>query len=284
MTQITTVSQAPSNAVRSHSHPVLEAGNLSFPNGQYVVDFKPGEDRSSFTLEHQIEGAALISRLLADKQAQYVCIVSSPISSYRRTHISDLAMHKVRWDTENLGESPLFTPMILCTASCELTISQKRDGVHSIWDGAHINFKKGSRLALGPVVRLQSSIIQLLSFRKDENLKNGTFFVDAETQPFRFLVNVSPDLHRFLHFEGEHQTRKNIMTHVVTACFALLQRDFAEDNEEEGWRTHRNLLALADFLESKGLQCWDAPEFRPEEVATTLYSHILPVENEEDEA
>ena len=281
MTQVVSIAQWPSNAIRSHNHPVLEAGNLSYPDGRYAVDFSPGNDRSSFTLAHQIQSAPLVSRMLEEKRAQYACTVSSPISAYRRIHVSNEAEHEVRWDLEDLGEPPLFTPMILCVASEKLTLSQSQDGVHSIWNGARISLKKGSRLALGHVIQLRSSIFHLLSFRKKDELKDGTFFVDAETEPFQFLVNISPDLHKFLRFAGPDRTRENIMTHVVTACFALLQRDFSDDDDESGWRTHRSLVALADFLDSKALPHWaDSQNFRPEQVATALHAHTLPPEKD----
>ena len=278
MTRIDTVAQSLANAIRAHSHPVLEPGNLSYPDGCYTVDFSPGSDHSSFTIKHQIEGAPLIVRLLGQKRAQYVCTVSSPISAYRRTHVSDEAAHEIRWDMEDLGEPPLFTPMIVCTAARKLNLSQDQDGVHSLWNGAHISLQRGSRLALGHVIQLRSSIFHLLSLRKKEDLREGTFFVDVETEPFRFHVNLSPDLHKFLKWSEADPTRNNIMTHIVTACFALLQRDFSYDNED------RNLLALGEFLESKNLPHWsDSENFRPEKVATALYAHILPREDAGDE-
>ena len=285
MTLIISSAQSLSNAIRAHRYPVLEAGNLSYPDGQYTVEFIPGSDRASFTLKHQIENAPLIVRLLKQKHAKYVCTVSSPISAYRRTHVSDEAAHEIRWDREDLGEPPLFTPMILCTTSRKLDLSQSRDGVHRLWHGARISLQQGSRLALGHVVQLRSSIFNLLSFSKREDLKDGTFFVDADTEPFQFRVNLSPELHKFLQFAGSGQTREHIITHIVTACFALLQRDFATDNEEEGgWQTHRNLLALAELLENRGLPHWsDSENFHPEEIATALYPHILPREDDGDE-
>ena len=285
MTQIVTVAQSLSNAIRSHNYPILEAGNLSYPDGRYTVDLSPGSDRTSFTLKHQIEGAPLIVRLLKEKRAKYVCTVSSPISAYRRAHVSDEAAHEIRWDMEDLGEPPLFTPMILCTASSNLVLKQDRDGVHSLWHGVRISLQQGSRLALGHVIQLRSSIFNLLLFSKKDDLREGTFFVEAETEPFLFRVNLSPELHKFLQFTSAGQTREHIMTHIVTACFALLQREFADDNEEEGgWQTHRNLLALAEFLENRGLPHWsDSENFHPEHVATALYPHILPREDDGDE-
>ena len=254
---------------------MLESGSLSFPNGRYSLDFRLGEDRSSYTITHRIRGAALITRLLEAGHARFVCIVSSPKSSYRRTHISETPLHKVSWNADDLGEAPLFTPMVVCSNARELTLSSERDEVHSIWNNQQVTVHKGSRLALGSVIQLESSILHLLSLHEAEHLNTGQFTVDIETEPFQFRVNVSTDLHRFLRHQQD-ENRSNIMTHIVAACLARLQHDHARDDGESGWRSHRNLKALADHLTQKDLKDWTDPDFRPEEVATALYPHILP--------
>ena len=66
------------------------------------------------------------------------------------------------------------------------------------------------------------------------------------------------------------------MTHIVTACLARLQKDYANDDGDTGWQSFRNLRALADYLEHKGHEHWSDPDFRPERVATALYPHVLP--------
>ena len=272
---IVAVEPSPSNAIRAHEHPVLEPGNLSFPKGRYELEFIPGEDRLSFVVTHRVEGAPLVTRLLESGRARYVCIVSSPISSYRQTHVSVAARHEVRWDADELGEPPLFTPMIVCAVAEELTLSASRDGVHGVWDEQKIVLHKGSRLALGNVIHLESSILHLLSLYEDSGLKDGQFVVEIETEPFRFRVNVSTKLHRFLRYhQGDH--RRNIMTHIVTACLARLQMEYDSDDGETGWKSHRNLRAFADYLEFKGLEDWTDPDFRPEKVATALYPHVMP--------
>ena len=286
MSEIVTEANLPSNAIRSHGIPVLEAGNISYPNGRYVVEFEPGSDRTSFILSHRIKGAPLISRLLDEGKARYVCAVSSPVSSYRRTHVSNTESQPIHWDRNDLGEPPLFTPMIVSVTPCNLLLSEKRDGVHRIWDQQMVSIERGSRLALGHVVRLRSSILQLLSLQVGKNLSSGEFCVDALTeQGFQFRVSLSPDLHRFLQVSRNDGIREHVMTHIVSACLALLQRDFADDNEDEGgWKSHRNLRALADHLESKGLPHWSDEGFHPEWVATTLHPHALPDRFDGDEA
>ena len=221
MTEIIIVAQSTSNAIRSHGFPVLEAGNISFPNGKYVLNFEPGNDRSSFVLKHRVEGAPLISRLLNEDKARYVCAVSSPISSYRHTHISKTASQRIRWDENDLGEPPLFTPMIVSVASCKLRLSEKRDGVHEIWDDQLVTIEKGSRLSLGQVVQLRSSILQLLALRPDINLRDGEFYVAATSEHgFQFEVHLNQKLHTFLQFKREEGIREHIMTHIVTRITA----------------------------------------------------------------
>lgn len=278
MREIVTIAQSTSNAIRSHGFPVLEAGNISFPMGRYILTFEPGSDRASFVLKHRIEGAPLISRLLKEGNARYVCAVSSPISSYRHTHISKTSSQRIRWDENNLGEPPLFTPMIVSAAYCKLRLSDKEDGVHGIWDKQLVTIEKGSRLALGHVVQLRSSILQLLALRPDTNLKDGQFHVEATSEyGFRFEVHLNPKLHTFLQFKREEGIREHIMTHIVTGCLALLQRDLSDDNDDDGgWRSHRNLLAFAEHLEKEGLPHWSDEDFRPEKVSTQLHPHILP--------
>ena len=271
------VAPGPSNAIRAHEHPILEAGNLSFPHGRYVLEFTASEDRSGYIITHRIEGAPLISRLLESGEARYVCIVSSPISAYRHTHVSETARHEVRWDADDLGDPPMFTPVIVCARPLAVTLDAGRDGIHAIWDNQRIALDKGARLALGSVIQLESSILHLLSLHEDAQLKDGQFVIETETEPFRFRVNVSTNLHRFLRYR-ENENRSNIMTHIVTACLARLQHEHAVDDGDAGWQSHRNLKAFADYLESHGLEHWTDDEFRPEKVATALYPHVLPVE------
>ena len=277
--------RSPSNAIRSHNYPVLESGNLSFPVGQYSVDFTPRDDRCSFLLKHSIKDAPLISRMLQEGVAQYACTVASPISSYRHTQVSSEAKHQIRWDVEDLGEPPLFTPMVVCVSPCRLTLSKERDGVHDIWDGSHVSLERGSRLAIGGVIHLQSSIFHMLSLRKDDTIEDGGFKVGIGKEPFRFIVDLSPNLYRCLRYQ-ENQVRASIMTHIITACFAALQRDAIQENhgedDEGGWRENRSLAALAENLNSKGLSDWTHQDFHPERAATILYPHEIPTEDEKN--
>ena len=273
------VAPGPSNAVRAHEHPILESGNPSFPRGLYRLSLLPGDDRCSFRVVHEVEGAALVTRLLESGDARCACVVSSPKSGYRHLHMGECAEQEVRWDVADLGEAPLFTPAIICLTQRKLRLSSARDDVHSIWDKQPITLLKGSRLALGNVVQLQSSILHLLSLQQDDRLGDRQFHVEIESEPFRFRANVGAALYRCLRFSGGI-TRHNIMTHIVTACLARLQHDYDDDDDETGWQSHRNLRAFADYLTANGQPHWTDGAFRPEQVATAIYPLALPEVNE----
>lgn len=275
MAEVVTLARSSSNAIRSHNFPTLESGNVSFPDGRYVVNLVGGDDRCSFAITHRVVGAPLLQRLLSDGKAAYICVVSSPLSSYRQTHQSDSASHVVRWDDRDLGESPLFTPMIVCKQTFSLKLDAARDGVHPIWNKRTVELDKGNRLAVSEVIQLQGSIFHLLSFRPAPELPEGSFRVDPEVENgFRFRVSLSPKLHSYLRFPDQDRLRDEVMIHIVSASLSLLRHEFGAPTSPLGsWEEHRSLRAFADFLRSKDLPLWDDDGFSPELVATSLHPH-----------
>ena len=276
----------PSTGVRSFPWPVLQRGDSSFPAGVYAVVVEPARDRRGLRLTHHIQGAPLILRLLAEHRAQYACSVSSASASYRHVEVSSEPVHRIEWVRDDLGAPPIFVPMVVSTEEHRCTFDADRDGVADLWHGRTIVLPKGAKLVLGPSFQLQASLLQLLNFKLDSGLPGGQFEVKPNTEDgFRFDVYLARDLFVFLEFERDQNLRGNIMTHIVSAALALLQREFATDDDEESWRMFPNLTAFAEYLQEHSLPIWDDKEsFNPERVATSLYPHKLPrVEMEEDE-
>ena len=275
MDEVVTEASAPNSSVRGHVFPALESGNTSFPDGRYVVGFEPGDDGNSFTVRHRIEGAALISDAIKGGLAQFVCMVASPVSSYRVSHVSESSTQVVSWASGDLGEPPMFTPMVVVTEPFERTLSRVRDGVHELWDGRSVAFERGMRLALSDVVLMRSSVLNMLLFERDPRLSDGEFRVEAEDREgFRFRVHLAPGLHRFLKYDSEDPRRGHIVTHILSACFGVLKADYSDDEEEDGgWRSYRGLQAMAEMLKEHDLPHWSEEEFSPELAATKLYPH-----------
>ena len=270
-----------SNAIRSHDHPVLESGNLSFPMGRYSVGFRAQPDGRSYEIYHSIEKAPLIESLVRQGRAKFACVVSSPLSAHRSIHVSGSERQLVEYDNSELGESPFFTTMVVSAEEIEIVLDSERDGVHPIWTGQNVEFYRGSRLALGSVVQLQSSILHLLSLHEDDTLGDGQFLVDTASEPFRFQVKLGTKLHKGLRYPN-NVLRDHIMTHIVTACLARLKSEYCEDDGDEGWKSIPNLRSFSEHLEQKGHGHWCDLEFYPEKVSTALYPHLLPSDNTDD--
>lgn len=276
---IDVVSPRPSNFIRAENHPVLVSGNKAYPKGRYILEIDQSSDQDSLNLHHIIKEATLVEILVKMGKAKFGCIISSPMSSYRKIHLSPKPRQAVKWDVNDLGEPPMFTPMVICTIPDKIILDTNEHNVHKIWHGKTISLQKGDRLVIGDVVHLEASITHLLSLHEDKELEQGQFRVEAKTEPFQFYVKLQPELHQFIKI-GRGTIRYNIIVNIVTACFALLQRDYREEND---WESHSNLKALAKYLEGKKLPHWAEENFNPEEVATNLYPLTLPKDEGEPE-
>lgn len=280
-TEISTRSSDPGPSSRAFHWPVLEAGNDSFPSGIYTVTCTDQDVGKSITLQHQVQGAPLIEQWIEQGKLTFVCSVAAPRSMYRTLHQSETPEQAVAWQRNDMGEYPMFTPMIVASVGIQHTASVERDGLNRIWDGRKLDLPKGARIAVGNTFKFKSGIDGLLKFNLDEDLALGQFEVQASTEDdFKFKVSLASNLYHHLKYYREEPASTNIMVHVVSAAFSILQRDWSEDNpdEGEGWQSFRNLIGLADFLQSRGHPNWDSDDFRPEKVATALYPHKLPPE------
>ena len=284
---IRTKGGVPANAIVARDYPVIEEGNDSFPDGDYVIKTgHAGSNTSRFKLHHRVERARLVEQLISKKNAVYACALAAPRSAYREILHSDNATQEVAWDRANFGEPPYFTPMIVCTKDVHHVLKPDEDDVHPDWNGVKVTFPKGAWLALGPVLQLKASGIQsLISVRPDDQLAAGQFrtkVVDGDT--FYFDVRCHPDLHNLLQGRGEHRAqRADIMTHIVTSCFAALQQKYPVEEGDAGWRTYKPLETLASTLARRGYCGWDDLEFQPEAAATLLYPHTLASTAEEQD-
>ena len=271
-TSLVVRASASANSIGAHGHPLLEDGNMSFPRGTYCTEIVGGQDEQSMELTHSIAHAPLIERLLKDRVAKYACIVSSPKSFYRVAHRSGVPSHTVQWDRTKMGEPPLFTPLVYCQHHRDITLDAGRDGVHEVWDGITVHLREGSRLAVGHVFDLRSSFTRMLRIRLKEEL-GSRIRVEYANESSCFVAEVGPDLHRFLKSASPGSpTRCNVMTTIVTACFAHLREHYPS---EDGIEEERTLVALAAHVRERHGKSWTDDGFAPEEAATALFPHKL---------
>ena len=281
-TELSTRAADPESRSRAFQWPVLEAGNGSFPCGIYSFVCEDKEPGQSFWLQHKIQGAALIENWMDQGRLCFVCAVAAPRSMYRVLHRSFLPEHLINWAQEDLGEFPMFTPMVVTREDIDHVVDYSADGLDQIWDSKHLRLPKGARLAVGKTFKFKSGIEGLLDFIKDEDLQDGQFWVGESSEDgFKFKVHLASNLHNYLHYPRAEAARKNIMIHVVTAALSFLQTNYPTDREDEGWRSFRNLVGLAGHLQQNDLGLWTDKDFRPERASTVLYPHELPDEGDQ---
>ena len=273
--------------VRSLPYPAIEDGNLSYPDGEYRVETTPQQDGVSVLLNHAVKGAAFLERAISEGKAEYGCLVSVPLTGYRRLHLSDDARQRVEWDMGIVGEPPMLRPVVVSVAEIHCTLGPD-DGVAEAWQGREIKIPRGARLALKSYLRPTSSLHHLLHVEKGPDLPDGCFEVKScEEEGFYFKVRAASDLYPFLQNAGGHEPhRRSVLTHVVSRCLEILARDYSGQDEEgeDGlkWESFRNLEALKNELEKHGLPIWDDDDFAADKVATQLYPHRPPeLESEE---
>ena len=261
--------------------PVLEAGNASFPESEYSVTCENKETGQSFTLHHQVQGAPLIEQWMNEGKVEYICTVAAPRSMYRKIHKSGTPEQVIAWQQSDLGEFPIFTPMLVTRENISHTVIAVSDGLNPVWNGRKLRLPIGARIAIGPTFKFQSGIAGIMDFVEDKDLPNGQFKVTESLEDgFKFKVHLATNLHRHLKFHRNDAAEKNIMVHIVSAALSLLQREYQDDNEEEGgWQSFPNLSSLATELQEHNIPHWTEENFQPELAATQLYPHILSLED-----
>jgi hypothetical protein len=240
----------------------------------YRVTIAPERPGQSIRVAHAVENALLLQRWIADGAVRFLCATSAPISAYRRVSNSDTPEQIVEWNPNDLGERPLFTPMLVLKHEIEHVVDAQADGLNALWHGRQLQLPKAARVAVGSTFVLQGGIQGLLRLRLVEDLPAGSFRVKMDTTAdLMFLVEAAPDLHAYLAQERPGPTRGNIMTHVVSAALRVLQREYGREENEEIQNSDRNLQALANTLKDNNYPHWNSNDFRPEEVASRMYPH-----------
>ena len=280
-TEISVRGSDPNPSSRAFHWPVLEAGNNSYQDGVYSVVCEEKERGRSFTIVHQVQGARLIEEWIKADKLNFVCSVASPRSMYRGIHVSKTPEQVIEWNQEDLGEPPMFTPMLVAREEIRHIVNCKSDGLNPIWAGREILLSQGARIAVGQTFRLQSGLNGILEFNMDEELPSGQIRVEPSSENgFTFKVYLAADLYNHLKYRRKDMPGTNIMVHIVSTALGILQKDYseAEDSEGTGWQSYRNLIGLADLLQRYGAGLWSDDDFRPEVAATKLYPHPIPPE------
>ena len=273
---------------RMLTHPAIEDGNRSFPQGSYQVRHKPSvESSTEVILYHKLEGAPFIQSLIDRGDAKFACLVSVPKTGYRELRTSDNSEQKISWDLNVAGErAPFLGPCILYVGEdLKNGTWTEEDGVAEDWLNLEIDIPKGSRLAKYSYLRPSSEIQDLLTAEIDEDANPGTFTVlEVDSNDgFYFQLRAAKDIFAFIkNPQGNRVLERSIITHAVSECFHILKTDYGTSGEGiNKWEEYPNLVALSERLENEGLDRdwenrgiahhWSNNDFDPIKVATELY-------------
>ena len=273
------------SVVHALPYPSIDFGNRSFPKGKYSANVLSLKDRTSIEVTHDLEEAPFIDKLLQSGKAEYGCLLSVPITGYRKLNLSQKNIHKVSWDMGIVGEPPIIRPVILAIESFEHQFT-KHDGVAKIWDKKKIKIPKGARLARWHYLRSESSFHSILNIFPENDLPEGSFIVSPnDDQGFKFDVRVATDVFQFLrHPHSDRYLYRSIGSHMASICFSILQNDYGFDKDDNSplWEDHYNLQMLTGLLNERDLLHWSDENFRPEEAALNLYQLIFPSITEDE--
>ena len=279
----------PNTSMRSLPYPAIEDGNFSFPKGSYHATVESIDNAATtIVLRHEISGAPFIEELIAQGKAEYACLVSVARTGYRKLHTTHASEQAISWDPGVAGAPPILGPLVLYTGKDFSHTFRDEDGVAKIWQQKTIELPTGARLARAAYLHAVASIGSLITVRCDEDMQNGSFTIAANTnEGFYFSLNAAADIFKFIQNPQENNNlRASILTHAVSQCFNILQRDYSasggEEAEDDQWRQYSNLAALSDWLKSEALPHWSEEDFDAVAVATRLYPIQLPKSNEEE--
>ena len=286
------MSMKSSPIVHALPYPALEAGNLSFPEGQYEADANISKDGRSVEIEHKISGAAFIENLIEDGLVKFACQLSIPKAGVRRLLITE-RKGVVELDESIMGEPPKLRPVALYYNERIENIDDANEyeltegcGVAEIWQGKKVRLLNGTRLARGDFLNITPSEYHFIRVKTSEDYDPGTFSVKPNTEEgFYFTVHAAPDVAKFIKNYGKDKTLRNsILTGVVGQCFSILKQD-SDGSEEYSMEAFPNLVILSDKIKSQFDYDWtDKDNFDPMRVATMMYPIEVPkMLSDEDE-
>ena len=276
------------NIVTSLPYPALDEGNRSFPNGSFKSSVQSLAGGKKIQIEHHIENAPFVERLLKSGEAHFSCQLSVALTGYRKVFFSENSTYEIELDPNVVGEPPIIRPMVITKQELEHVLTLD-DGVAEIWVGRTVILPKGARIARGQFLRSKASLQSIINWfcTEDENFPNGCFEVRENPENgFMFDVEVSCDLADFLTERNDPIVYQNIGAHMATMCFSLLKnrhQRFARDNSEENnWEIYSNLKMLSDLLENAGILHWSHDDFSPDKAAFQLHHLLFPQPSEEE--
>lgn len=268
----------------SYSYPVLEDDKFDYNEDIIfkVEQIETGNKENYIVFEYQLLGDSLISQLLKNNEAKFVTTIVLKSAMYRETidtilekisptYIKQKIPLQTTFETQNF-----FSAIVYTGEDKVITLNSKDMGLDDFWDGIEVELRKGAILAKGGWRELENSASDLLTVKKDENVKYGFNVTVITTEGGRFLATVEPTLYdkiKLLPKNSDHL--RSIIIHMLCLGFMDLKERFKEDDSEL-----TNFKGIKLELKSKGIATWEEDDFKPNQVACYFLKHIIKVEQD----
>lgn len=271
---------------RALPFPVLSDASICYVDR---VSYRASVSRKAegdILVEHRLSGGGLVASLVNDGRAKFACIVSVPMTMFRKVYRLDgdgevVAMQRIPCDEGELSGTPKLRPIVVCAEKIPPVTVVESHGLDPFYAGEHVQFPDGAIIADGGWQDFKGHG-DILRIRKGDGLEPGTFQVTiSEQDGFYFLVHAAPDLFRFLQNpNGQNEYCMSVMTHAFSSGLSQL-RDNAQ--LRANWENYQSLQILHRDLEARGLKTWEDPEFSPELAATTIHPYTRMSEEHSDD-
>ncbi len=239
--------------------PVLveDGSRLDWPDAAYRPEVRLRDGLAR--VEHRIERAPALERLLAEGAARWAIELRCPKTLLARINTSAEPRMEVRWEPHEVDGQVYLIPGLLAMRDVRL----ETDGLNDLWSGrAPLDMPGGWWLARGQPYPVKTLGETILSFREDRALPEGGMRVasDQGSGQIRFTVFLAPDV-----FPSVERDRSMQVAGLIGVC-ALFPTVFGDDAEE-----HRALAEeIRGRLVEAGVRAWDDDGYDPARAATAI--------------
>lgn len=257
--------------VTEHTLPILleDGSRFDWPSASYDPDVSVGSNRA--TVQHQLDGAPALRRLIEDGVAAWAVELRCPKTLMARVETSSADRQVVYWSPDNVDDVVYIVPGMIALRPASLNSS----ALTPLWaDAGDLCVPAGWWLVKGEARRSKTLTESLVTFRR-KSMAKGTMEVspDHSGGRLRFTVDMAPDV-----FERARSDRTLQVAALVGVCgwFPREFGGFAESRSESDAGDARDDNPLARELKSrlrakrKNVALWDEESYDPALVATLL--------------
>ena len=264
-------------------YPILHPESHDYHIGSEYKTEHQNESENRIIVSHEIQGKNLVSRLLANGDAQFAIEVSSPYSIYRRIELAKpigevTFRQKIEWNSDEVCSPCYIRPLVLVNAetSVEHRLCSTLDSVNALWHGRNIRLSPSSIIAHNGFFVSTSglSIVRLVPDSEATIPEGGYSVRPVETEGYYFRVVMHESLFKScqqVNSPASFNHLNSMLTGALACGLSKIHLEFGYGGSNgRDWMEFPNLRELHRVIKEHGLPNWDEEDFDPALTATTL--------------